>query len=154
MIHYLDQCCPNSKIHGANMGPIWGRQDPGGPHVGPMDFAIWVCSMMPYGIPGPQCVNRATWFQYPWHRWTMQMGSLTHPKVIGCVDLPSPACFHNPWLLSKSHIYYRFIDMMLVSSFFLCFKQKYDFLEAFAYYHVFFPYHKLSGSFTMPTIVI
>ena len=23
------------------MGPIWGRQDPGGPHVGPMDFASW-----------------------------------------------------------------------------------------------------------------
>ena len=22
------------------MGPIWGRQDPGGPHVGPMNFAI------------------------------------------------------------------------------------------------------------------
>ena len=32
---------PNSKVHGANMGPIWGRRDPGGPHVGPMDFAIW-----------------------------------------------------------------------------------------------------------------
>ena len=32
---------PDSKVHGANMGPIWGRQDPGGPHVGPMDFAIW-----------------------------------------------------------------------------------------------------------------
>ena len=32
---------PNSKVHGAYMGPIWGRQDPGGPHVGPMDFAIW-----------------------------------------------------------------------------------------------------------------
>ena len=30
-----------SKVHGANMGPIWGRQDPGGPHVDPMDFAIW-----------------------------------------------------------------------------------------------------------------
>ena len=30
-----------SKVHGANMGPIWGRQDPGGPHVGPMNFAIW-----------------------------------------------------------------------------------------------------------------
>ena len=28
-------------VHGANMGPIWARQDPGGPHVGPMDFAIW-----------------------------------------------------------------------------------------------------------------
>ena len=23
------------------MGPIWGRQDPGGPRVGPMNFAIW-----------------------------------------------------------------------------------------------------------------
>ena len=32
---------PDSKVHGANMGPIWGQQDPGGPHVGPMNFAIW-----------------------------------------------------------------------------------------------------------------
>ena len=32
---------PDSKVHGANMGPIWGRQDPGGPHVGPMNFAKW-----------------------------------------------------------------------------------------------------------------
>ena len=23
------------------MGPIWVRQDPGGSHVGPMNFAIW-----------------------------------------------------------------------------------------------------------------
>ena len=33
---------PDSKVHGVNMGPIWGRQDPGGPHVGPMNIAIWV----------------------------------------------------------------------------------------------------------------
>ena len=32
----------NSKVHGSIMGPIWGRQDPGGPHVGSMNFAIWV----------------------------------------------------------------------------------------------------------------
>ena len=25
------------------MGPIWGRQDQGGPHVDPMNFAIWEC---------------------------------------------------------------------------------------------------------------
>ena len=24
------------------MGPIWGRQDPGGPHVGPLDLAVWI----------------------------------------------------------------------------------------------------------------
>ena len=33
---------PDSKVHGANVGPIWGRQDPDGPHVCAMNFAIWV----------------------------------------------------------------------------------------------------------------
>ena len=33
---------PDSRVHGASMGPTWGRQDPGGLHVGPMNFAIWV----------------------------------------------------------------------------------------------------------------
>ena len=33
---------PENKVHGANMGPIWSRQDSGGPRVGPMNFAIWV----------------------------------------------------------------------------------------------------------------
>ena len=32
---------PDSKVHGTNMGPIWVRQDPGGPHVGPINLAIW-----------------------------------------------------------------------------------------------------------------
>ena len=64
---------PDSKVHGANMGPIWGRQDPGGPHVGPMNFAIWVNSvkwcqlvfMLPY--PGYTLLqynfhNEVTWY--------------------------------------------------------------------------------------------
>ena len=41
---------PDSKVHGANMGPIWGRQDPGGPYVGPMNFAIWVVASLASGI--------------------------------------------------------------------------------------------------------
>ena len=40
-----DDCIfPDSKVHGANMGPIWDWQDPGGPHVGYMNFAIWELS--------------------------------------------------------------------------------------------------------------
>ena len=35
---YMD---PDSKVHEVNMGPIWGRQDPNGLHVGPMNFAFW-----------------------------------------------------------------------------------------------------------------
>ena len=33
----IGRAIPDSKDHGGNMG----RQDPGGPHVGPMNFAIW-----------------------------------------------------------------------------------------------------------------
>ena len=32
---------PDSKVHGAYMGPTWGRQAPGGPHIGPTNLAIW-----------------------------------------------------------------------------------------------------------------
>ena len=39
---------PDSNARGANMGPIWGRQDPGGPHVGPMNIAIWVFTILPH----------------------------------------------------------------------------------------------------------
>ena len=35
------QSIPGSKVHEANTGPIWGRQGPAGPHVGPMNLAIW-----------------------------------------------------------------------------------------------------------------
>ena len=31
---------PDSKVRGANIGPIWDRQNPCAPDVGPMNFAI------------------------------------------------------------------------------------------------------------------
>ena len=34
-------CIPDSKVHGANMGPTCVLSAPGGPHVGPMNLAIW-----------------------------------------------------------------------------------------------------------------
>ena len=43
----LDRC-PDNKVHGANMGPIWGRQDPAGPYVSPMNFATWVMAWQKY----------------------------------------------------------------------------------------------------------
>ena len=41
---------PDSKVHGANLGPIWGRQDPGGPHVGPMNLELWISYHSHYEI--------------------------------------------------------------------------------------------------------
>ena len=37
---------PDSKDHGANMGPTWDLSAPGGPHVGPINLAIRVSSVM------------------------------------------------------------------------------------------------------------
>ena len=31
---------PDSKVHGANMGPTWVMSAPDGPHAGPMILAI------------------------------------------------------------------------------------------------------------------
>ena len=31
-----------AKFIEADMGPTWGRQDPGDPHVGPINLAIWI----------------------------------------------------------------------------------------------------------------
>ena len=36
----LPKDSPDSKVHEAYIGPTWGRQDPGGPYVGPMSLAI------------------------------------------------------------------------------------------------------------------
>ena len=33
---------PDTKVQGDNMGIICGLYDPGGPHIGPMNFDIWV----------------------------------------------------------------------------------------------------------------
>ena len=47
--YHMISCLQNSMIiqqhprlqgSWANMGPLWGRQDPGGPHIGPMNLAI------------------------------------------------------------------------------------------------------------------
>ena len=35
---------PDSKVHGANMGPTWDLSAPDGPHVGPMNLATRVVS--------------------------------------------------------------------------------------------------------------
>ena len=45
---------PDSKVHGANVGPIWGGQDPGGPHVGPTYFDIRVYHILCNSFGNPE----------------------------------------------------------------------------------------------------
>ena len=39
---------PDSKVHGANMGPTWVLSAPGGSHVSPMNLAIWAIIAIAY----------------------------------------------------------------------------------------------------------
>ena len=57
---------PDSKVHGTNMGPICGGQDPGGPHVGPMSFVIWLVQNCSNSIANKlelqqSCTEPLTW---------------------------------------------------------------------------------------------
>ena len=40
-LSWISNTIPDSKVHEANMGPTWVLSAPDGPHVGPMNFAIW-----------------------------------------------------------------------------------------------------------------
>ena len=40
---YIGNSIPDSKVHGANMGPTWV---PGGPHVGLVNLAKWDIARM------------------------------------------------------------------------------------------------------------
>ena len=55
------QGVPDSKIHGANVGPTWGRQDPGGPHAGHMNLAIW-------GVLKPSFRDGMDYMKMPWFK--------------------------------------------------------------------------------------
>ena len=63
---------PDSKVDGANMGPIWGRQDPGGPHVGPINLVIW---------DWPGVWSRNTWFCVHWKWNTLNAQQAKKPGV-------------------------------------------------------------------------
>ena len=46
---------PDSKVHGDNMGPIWVLSAPDGPHVVPMNHAIWDAYFKCDVFPKPNC---------------------------------------------------------------------------------------------------
>ena len=47
------------KVHGAIMGSIWGRQEPGGPYVCPINFSIWVTLMSSLLLGRMSCPSNA-----------------------------------------------------------------------------------------------
>ena len=64
LTQYLcDQNIPDSKVHGANMGPTWVLPAPDGPRVGPINLDIWTsypCAI-PVLLEGTASATRLQW---------------------------------------------------------------------------------------------
>ena len=66
-------CCykyPDSKVHGANMGPTWVLSVPDGPHVGPRNLAIRVAWLME--AVGMSCYMSLN-FDWSWPVYTVTL---------------------------------------------------------------------------------
>ena len=74
---------PDSKDYEASMGPAWGGQDPGGPHVGPMNLIIWDALKETVELP-VQCSTQSFLSTRPSDKWLMRFtrpnGRYTRPK--------------------------------------------------------------------------
>ena len=77
VITYPQQNTPDSKVHGANMGPIWGQQDPGGPHVSPHELCyLGPCSVTcVLVILGMYC-NSIQYKTYDMDKWSFVQWSV------------------------------------------------------------------------------
>ena len=72
---YRIRAAPDNKVHGANMGPIWGRQVPGRPYVCPVNFDIWghvICFgvYLCYFASGVKFIIKISHYQYWNFHWT------------------------------------------------------------------------------------
>ena len=81
---------PDSKIHGANMGHIWGRQDPGGPHVGPINCWEATNSFVTNSIP---VMNMCRIILYPQSGMVWGQG----PVSSGTIQLRKPWSPNQFW---------------------------------------------------------
>ena len=68
---------PDSKVHGANMGPTWVLSAPDEPHVGPMNLAISVSPQLSWLLYNPPSQQPLT--QVYWHYNTYLQLSFFHP---------------------------------------------------------------------------
>ena len=77
-LHKLLQSIPDSKVHGAHLGPTWVLSVPGGPPVGPMNLAIRDPCHTHYDEQSDtlssqlsELLKHVFLFQYPVHIWQM-----------------------------------------------------------------------------------
>ena len=69
---------PDNNFHGANMGPTWALSAPDGPHVGPMNLAIWEPKTLP--VLHPNCNGVMSTHGSPWSGEGVRQGAASSTK--------------------------------------------------------------------------
>ena len=75
---------PDSKVHGANMGPTWVLSAPGGPHVGPINLTIRDVHCPLFSNPCPHNLILLTVYILP---MGISLVSLFNYCIMGIFDL-------------------------------------------------------------------
>ena len=88
---------PDSKVHWAHMGPTWGRQDPGGPHVGPMNLAIWAYTFLCHiRIGSFICWSLHSTIHF--RNFRLSVHNIQYiPRIIQMVGVAQQNCVHDLW---------------------------------------------------------
>ena len=88
---------PESKVHGANMGPTWVLSVPYGPHVGPMNLAIRVHILTRWAIHAFALRLRRHVYEYATLlTFRGYMINDIHPGVVYCFIIQSIRCQIQP----------------------------------------------------------
>ena len=114
----IGKCCidlndiPDNKVHGAIMGPTWVLSAPDGPHVGPMNLAIWdgtsiVGSGMTVNMTCP-VGHQTAWLTRQCANWSSKYISRQYAIYSVKCDMIcwQLFCVHLTWLMSNK----RFIS--------------------------------------------
>ena len=106
----LWESCPDNKVHGPNMGHIWGWQDPGGPHVGPMNFAVWVDAL--YYLSNPM-----EWLLTHWGQ-----DKMTTENIFKCIlyNKNYHVCIINFIEICYLHVIYLFFQRCGLNLVYMC----------------------------------
>ena len=96
----------DSKVLGANMGTIRGRQGPGGPHVGPMDFVIWANFNCGLAKPFSPLLKS-------WHGWIIASHSKLWMRLLIHVLISSNK--RGPLWINKKKMLWQLVNVYILN---------------------------------------
>ena len=127
----------DSKVHGANMGPNWVLSAPDGPHVGPMNFAIWDMYIAVRGVSNEYALLLIYCPKYIHNRLVMKLCMHLYGRVSFLLELAHFRTFAN-CSIKKRLFYLTHSTPTLHSVFLFSFLFFYFILYLFIYFILFY----------------